>query len=515
VQLTTSALQEKLTVNSLSTIAEDYAESKVGADAVYQCLRKPLVDDGVSVDRKIPLLMAIDSILKNCKGYYTSMIEEDAKHWVPLLYDRLPSGKPRDTLERVWKIWRDVGIFPESSWKQIGSCFLTNSGLAKFQAETTGGNPGNVLATGALKRQMQQLLDEVQSEVTNELEKVSLERLAEINPDLLQSIRQQAEAMLSSGHTLTTGVMGTTPLMIVDETPVFFIETRSHFTLHRSREWMDEWDKPSLKNMNANELVQSLKDMVANIPASAALYSQQEAILMTASLAAAGATASCLGAAIKSLEEQEAQSAKELTIATATISSIYGGIDPKLFTNEGIKRKDLSIVSGLYEVGLPFKSSVDGRRFKTQSELSKHLDYLFKKNQLEKAIERTEERGWYQVDAIWTGEVSEADVLATAALGASIATNSSAPEVTDPESFTCPADETQDRCAICDLNFKMFFDNDDGIYKYKNCKEIIVMMDDTAMNDTEQMLVHVTCWRALGSPDVLDMDQVLERHLNR
>ena len=35
---------------------------KVAAAAVYQCLRKPLVDEGVSVDRKIPLLMAMDSI---------------------------------------------------------------------------------------------------------------------------------------------------------------------------------------------------------------------------------------------------------------------------------------------------------------------------------------------------------------------------------------------------------------------------------------------------------------------
>ena len=474
-----------------------------------------MVDDGVSIDRKIPLLMAIDSVLKNCKGYYTAMIEEDAKHWVPLLYDRLPSGKPRETLERVWKIWRDAGIFPESSWKQIGSCFLTNSGLAKFQAETTGGNPGSVFATGTLKRQMQQLLDEVQSEVTNELDKVSLERLAEINPALLQSIRQQAEAMLSSGHSVMTGVVGATSLVIDDETPSFFTETRSHFTVHRTREWMDEWEKPSLKNMNAKELVQSLKDMVVNIPASTSLYSQQEAIQMTASLAAAAATATFLESALKSLDEQEAQSAKESTITTATVSSIYGGIDPKLFSNEGVKRKDLSIIAGLYEVGLPFKSSVDGRRFKTQSELSKHLDYLFKKNQLEKSIERTDERGWFQADAIWTGEISEADVATSSAAGTINATNSATPEVLDPESFTFPADETQDRCAICDLNFKMFFDNDDGIYKYKNCKEMIVMMDDTAMNDTEQMLVHVTCWRALGSPDVLDMDQVLERHLNR
>lgn len=444
------------------------------------------------------------------------MIEEDAKFWVPLLYDRLPPGKPRDTLERVWRIWRDVGIFSESSWKQIGSCFLTNSGLAKFQAEAAGVNPANnVLKDGALKRQMQQLLDEVQSEVTNELEKVSLERLAEINPDLLQSIRQQAEAILASGRSASAGAGGAS-LMIGDETPVFFVETRSHFAIHRSQEWMDEWDKPSLKNMNAQDLVKSLKDLVINIPASTALYSQQEAIQMTATLAAAGATATCLESALKSLEEQELNSMKELTNNVAKVTSIYGGVDPKLFTNEGVKVRDVSIIAGLYEVGLPFKSSVDGRRFKTQSELSKHLDYLFKKNQLDKSIERTDERGWFLPDAVWTGEVSEADLAAKAALGAvTVMDFSINPEEADPESFTFPADETQDRCAICGLNFKMFFDNDEGIYRYKNCKEMIVMMDDTAVNETEQMLVHVTCWRALGSPEVLDMDQVLERHTHR
>ena len=45
------------------------------------------------------------------------MIEEDAKFGVLLLYDRLPSGKPRETLERVWKIWRNVGnTRPRSGW---------------------------------------------------------------------------------------------------------------------------------------------------------------------------------------------------------------------------------------------------------------------------------------------------------------------------------------------------------------------------------------------------------------
>jgi pre-mRNA cleavage complex 2 protein Pcf11 len=459
--------------------------------------------------------MAIDSILKNCKGHYTAMIEEDAKQWMPLLYGSLPSGKPRDTLERVWNIWKDVGIFSESSWKEMGSCFLTNSGLAKFQAD-----PAKALKDGPLRRQMQQLLDEVQSEVTNELDKVSLERLAEINPNLLETIKQQAESMLTNSGPISSASRGGATPMIIDETPMFFMETRSPFTVGRSKEWMAEWKKKTLKGMNSKDLVQSLQDLVANIPASGALYAQHEALQMTTALAAAGATASCLENAIKSLSDQEAASLKESISSKATVSSIYGGIDPKLFTNEGVKKKDLSIIAGLYEVGLPFKSSVDGRRFKTQTELSNHLDYLFKKNQLEKSMERTEERGWFHPESLWTGEVSEADILAKAALGAAAALDgltggTGNPEEADPESFTVPADESQDKCAICDINFRMFFDNDDGIYKYRNSKDMKVMLDDAAAKESEQMLVHVTCWRALGSPEALDMDQVLERHLNR
>ena len=46
---------------------------------------------------------------------------------------------------------------------------------------------------------MQLLLDEVQSEGVDELDKVSLERLAEINPNLLADIKNAAEGILSEG----------------------------------------------------------------------------------------------------------------------------------------------------------------------------------------------------------------------------------------------------------------------------------------------------------------------------
>lgn len=121
---------------------------------------------------------------------------------------------------------------------------------------------------------------------------------------------------------------------------------------------------------------------------------------------------------------------------------------------------------------------------------------------------RTEERGWYVSDRVWTKEttVEEAD-KATGAENPEAAGTSE--EEADPNSFTETADESRDRCVICGINFKMFFDNDDGMYKYNNCREIEVMNDDVAERESDMMLVHVTCWRGLGCPETLDIDQTL------
>ena len=84
-------------------------------------------------------------------------------------------------------------------------------------------------------------------------------------------------------------------------------------------------------------------------------------------------------------------------------------------------------------------------------------------------------------------------------------------DTTDPQLCVVPADESRDRCAICGVNFEMFFDQDEGDWQYKNCKEIDVLNDDVAEEESEKKLVHVTCLRGLGSPHVLTMDQVLRQ----
>lgn len=130
-------------------------------------------------------------------------------------------------------------------------------------------------------------------------------------------------------------------------------------------------------------------------------------------------------------------------------------------------------------------------------------------SQLEKAMAKTEERGWYISDQTFCGKTQSMD---TGTLDENSAPGdaTAAEEEADPTSFTQPADESRDRCVICGINFKMFFDNDDGIYKYSNCREIEVLNDETAIKESEDMLVHVTCWRALGSPQLLTPDQALQ-----
>jgi len=137
-------------------------------------------------------------------------------------------------------------------------------------------------------------------------------------------------------------------------------------------------------------------------------------------------------------------------------------------------------------------------------------------SRLEKSMERTEERGWYVDGSVWTGEASAAEVAMTTGLeSADTAADTARSEAEkDPASFTMPADESRDRCVICGINFKMFFDNEDGIYMYNNCREIEVLNDDAAEKESESMLVHVTCWRGLGSPELLTSDQALQETLH-
>ena len=119
---------EKVAINSLSMAAEDFSDSPTSASVIYDCIRTRLVDRATpgisSADRKLPLVYVLDSLMKNVKGVYIQIIQDDAEKWMPIVYDILGEAQ-KLKLKKVWKIWRDVGVLKdEEKWRRIGECFL-------------------------------------------------------------------------------------------------------------------------------------------------------------------------------------------------------------------------------------------------------------------------------------------------------------------------------------------------------------------------------------------------------
>lgn len=229
---------------------------------------------------------------------------------------------------------------------------------------------------------MQTILDDVQSGVEDELEKVSLERLATIDPDLLIKIKRIAEDSLRNGG---IGAMdhSNTSAAVADETPSFLVDWRTPESIEQSI----AWEKVKIDCMKeSHDLIATLRHVVMEGSKSDDTYTQKEAIDMTNTLGAAGTMAAILTMTLERIRDDDKKSSKASASAGSKSNSSTGHairgfftIDRNLFTNEGLKKKNMAIIGLLYEIGLPFVSLSDGRRFATQMELSNHLDSLFKK----------------------------------------------------------------------------------------------------------------------------------------
>jgi len=199
---------DKVKINSLSMVAEDHAGSSRNAKALYNIILESLVSADVNCDRKLPLVYVVDSILKNVKGQFISIVEQDASNWLPVVYNVLPEEK-RVKLEKVWKLWKNTDVFAKDKWEEMGKCFSgtasKNNGngsetLVDSELEKAGlslGKDRRLTLIPSLRDSMQIILDEMQQE-ESEMEKVSLERLAVINVNLLIQIKEMAESSLKS-----------------------------------------------------------------------------------------------------------------------------------------------------------------------------------------------------------------------------------------------------------------------------------------------------------------------------
>lgn len=511
---------EKVAINSLSMAAEDFVNSPTSASTIYNCIRSRLVDTttpGISSpDRKLPLVYVLDSLLKNVKGVYVKIITDDAQHWMSTVYDifdKANKDNEKTRLKKVWNTWKNQGaITDEAKWRQIGQCFIkadeaeksasdAKTAAAGFQKNAD----GTLQLAPSLRKQMQLLLDEVQNTGVDELDKVSLERLADINPDLLQQIKEAAmeEVEQSQQQSSTMPKSSSTTNLAAS-----VVNTPAHP--------QSEWSKLKLNHLEkSHDLVASLQRHVRSANETVVVKTElNDTIHLYASLSA---SAQLLTDMLQQWKDGTglAGFGGEETTGGRSRRRRYSLVKKENFTNEGIKKRNDAVIAQLYEVGLPFICSADGRRFATQLELSKHLDALFRKSQLEKTMEKTEERGWYPVESIWCSVQKDMDAMDIADENTSGALNTAAETAADEETpsaalSTVIADETRDRCILCGINFTMFFDQDDGEWKYRNCAEKNVEQDGPTMDDEEmeQVLVHMTCWQGLGSPETLTPDQI-------
>jgi len=274
---------------------------------------------------------------------------------------------------------------------------------------------------------------------------------------------------------------------------------------------MSDWSKLKLNHLEkAHDLIASLQRRVRSANETVVIKSQLDNT--THLYAAVSASAHLLTGML-----QQWKNTKDLGSLERTNGSVnrrkrrYSLVRPDKFNNDGLKERNDAVIAQLYEVGLPFVCSADGRRFASQLDLSKHLDALFRKSQIEKTIDTTEEQAWYPNESVWIEGRKPPDATTTTTDNSSSGAVHEAPSNYGPTiSTTVIADETRDRCILCGINFDMFFDQDDTEWKYKNCTEKKVGHDRPAMDaeDSEAVLVHVTCWEGLGSPEHLTADQI-------
>jgi pre-mRNA cleavage complex 2 protein Pcf11 len=75
----------------------------------------------------LPLVYVLDSILKNVKGFYIDLVQDDAARWMPTVHEKLQDAQ-RAKLKKVWQTWNECQIFSTDAWKAMGLCFDNSIG---------------------------------------------------------------------------------------------------------------------------------------------------------------------------------------------------------------------------------------------------------------------------------------------------------------------------------------------------------------------------------------------------
>ena len=112
-------------------IAEDYADHRNDATKIYQIIKHRLLN--TSPEKMLPVLYVLDSVLKNAKGCFIELVEQEAVDWMPTVHAQLETVPNQQKLQKVWRTWNEpFRLFssPEA-WKAMGRCFSDTNDKVK------------------------------------------------------------------------------------------------------------------------------------------------------------------------------------------------------------------------------------------------------------------------------------------------------------------------------------------------------------------------------------------------
>ena len=435
---------DKVKINTLSMIADDYQTIPTIAKQLYGCMRAMLVDQhqAQNPDIKLPLVYLLDSIFKNVGGIFIGLASKDANIWVRKVFETVKNAD-KTRLRRVHSTWRDAALFTEDKLKVMARCFEEEDARTKQAASEAVARKQNterqrtaavvdaVLSSTQsstqslslnLKNQMQLLLDDLKRDMPDAVG-LTLDGLVDMNPALYENLKVTAMDMMRSNNKSNSN--SNTSSNKDDEhnhdhdndnDPLAFL-VKSEEEAKLSKDWESvgfgglDLDTTTAHNTTTNNAAQKLIDNLqrhvrigtqvvaaadpdVNVQAQAQAQANDDNNAGASAdilkiLIASSVAAKYLTGMVQHYESVSSRDSSSDAVIKPPMSGLgllmrqdsqsLRNVDTTLFTTEGLKEKNTWVIGSLYDEGLPHVSKADGRRFATEIQLSKHLDYMFKK----------------------------------------------------------------------------------------------------------------------------------------
>eukprot|EP00898_Chlorokybus_atmophyticus_P003585 jgi/Chlat1/4227/Chrsp27S04311 len=160
------------------------------------------------------------------------------------------------------------------------------------------------------------------------------------------------------------------------------------------------------------------------------------------------------------------------------------------FRAEELKQRHQSVIDDLYS-SMTHQCRTCGLRFSAQEPYSKHLDWHFLRTKRQKT-QKVSSRAWFVSTKEWlTGTATEGTDAAVSFFDTQEA---EAPKE-DATLSSVPADDTQDRCALCGESFEVFWNPDEEEWMFKGATYANSSRDGAAELSPEERgpIVHVKC----------------------